>query len=271
MKVEAVNFFKNLYTVDRPINGKLSRANFFSLLIENELQSLCMDATELEVKNALDGISPLKAPGVDGLHVKFFQSQWDIVSSSVHHVVSDAFTGKNFDQSINNTFLVLVPKVNNPETISQYRPISLCLVICKIITKTLVNRLKSIMSKLTSPNQVSFVSGRSILDNIIISQEEIHSMRTTKDQTGWMAIKVDLEKAYNRIRWDFLHDTLLIVGLLVMIRKLIMNCVTTSTTQILWNGNVTSDFKPTHGVHQGNPLSPYLFILCMERLGHCIQ
>ncbi|KAK5794097.1 hypothetical protein PVK06_035299 [Gossypium arboreum] len=141
-----------------------------------------MEMTDLEVKEALDSMTPLKALGIDGLHAKIFQSQWNIVSPSVCRVVKDAFVSQPLNPSLNATLLVLLSKVNHPEAFPQFRPISLCSVLHKIIMKTLVNKLKLIMLKLKSPNQVSFVSSSSILDNIIIAQKAIHMTRTSKDR-----------------------------------------------------------------------------------------
>ena len=91
---------------------------------------------------------------------------------------------------------------------AQFRPIGLCNVIYKLISKCIVNKLKGVLPDLISPAQSSFVPGRQITDNVILMQEAIHSMRRKKGATGWMAIKLDLEKAYDRLRWDFIHDTL---------------------------------------------------------------
>src|SRR4051812_3450661 len=99
----------------------------------------------------------------------------------------------------------------------------------------------------------------------------MHTMRTKTGKTGYMAIKIDLEKAYDRISWNFLQETLLQASLPTKLVDLIMHCVTSSSTQILWNGELTEPFRPTRGLRQGCPLSPYLFVLCMERLAHLIQ
>ncbi|PKI31225.1 hypothetical protein CRG98_048386 [Punica granatum] len=102
-------------------------------------------------------------------------------------------------KEVNGTLLVLTPKTPNPESIHNFWPISLCNVSCKLITKIIANRLQPFMSSLISPNQSSFVLRRHILDNIVIAQELIYSMHRMKKGTGFMTIKVDLEKAYDRL------------------------------------------------------------------------
>lgn len=127
------------------------------------------------------------------------------------------------------------------------------------------------MSSFIVLNQTSFVGGKNIMGNMIIAQEVIHSMRRWKGTTMWMEIKIDLEKAYDQLRWNFIRDLLKEAKLPDNIIGIIMNYVTTSFMQILWNGHFFAKFSPTRGVRQGNLMSSYLFILTMERLSHAIS
>ncbi|KAE8732108.1 hypothetical protein F3Y22_tig00002237pilonHSYRG00293 [Hibiscus syriacus] len=139
-----------------------------------------------------------------------------------------------------------------------------------MITKIIVRRLQHIMPKLVALNQTSFIQGRSISENVIINQEVIHSMKHKKDKDGWMAIKVDLKKAFDRLRWDFIADTLYEAGFPPTITRLILHCISSSTMQIQFNGGLSSEFQPQRGVRQGDLISPYLFVLTMERLDDLI-
>lgn len=127
------------------------------------------------------------------------------------------------------------------------------------------------MPQLILPYQSSFIAGRSITDNVIIAQEIIHSMRLKKGKRGWVAVKVDLEKAFDRLRWDFIEDTLNDAGLPSNLINVIMTCISTASMQILWNGSPTEEDRPSRGVRQGDPMSPYVFVLCMERLSQAIN
>ncbi|XP_039065453.1 uncharacterized protein LOC120210860 [Hibiscus syriacus] len=176
----------------------------------------------------------------------------------------------DFDNQLNRTLLVLIPKIKSPESFSHFRPISLCSVLYKLIIKIIVNRRNPLLSHWISETQTSFVHDRSITDNIIIAQEVVHSMRLKKGKIGYMAIKIDLEKEYDRLEWTFIDDTLKELRIPDKLRMLIMRCVSSVSTQVLWNGVMSASFNPSRGFHQGDPLSPYLFVMCMERLGHTI-
>lgn len=129
-------------------------------------------------------------------------------------------------------------------------PISLCNVIYKSLSKIIVQRLKSLMPKLVSPHQVSLVPGRNIHDNIIIVNELIHSMKRKTGKKGYMAIKVDLEKAYDRISWDYIERVLEEVQCPTQMRERIMECINSTETSILWHGeklDLFSHQRPTAG------------------------
>jgi len=209
---------------------------------------------------------PSKAPGPDGFQAYFFQTYWHIVEADVCKVVLQVLRGGPLPSGLNDTFLTLVPKVAHPERVSQFRPIGLYNVTYKLITKCIVNRLKWVLPKIISPTQSSFVPGRQITDNVIVMQEVLHSMRRKLGFKGWMKIKTDLEKAYDRLRWEFILETLIQMHLPNLLIEVIMNCVTSCTLNVLWNGEPTDFFTPSRGIRQGDLLSPYLFVICMERL-----
>lgn len=266
----ASNYFCSLYSSDGPAATHLAISGAFPDLVEDELLPLTSDIIEAEVKQALFEMKPLKSPGLDGLHALFFQSQWGIVGPDVVSFIQQLWHGAPLNPEINQTLIALIPKVQNPTQLKDLRPISLCTVLYKLVTKVVANRLRTILPKLISQHQTSFVHGRSILENIIITQEVVHSMRTKQGAGGWMAIKIDLEKAFDRLKWEFIEDTLFNANLPPRLVRLIMSCLTTSSMQVLWNGKASQSFQPQRGVRQGDPLSPYLFVLCMERLSQMI-
>ncbi|KAL6194708.1 hypothetical protein ACLB2K_035785 [Fragaria x ananassa] len=126
------------------------------------------------------------------------------------------------------------------------------------------------MSTLVSPTQVSFIPGRNITDNIIVAQEMLHKFRNSKGNLGFMAWKIDLAKAYDKLQWQFIESVLWEVGIRDKLLQLMIQCFTSVNSRVIVNGEVTKDFCPESGLRQGDPLSPYLFVLCMEKLSHLI-
>ena len=123
------------------------------------------------------------------------------------------------------------------------------------------------LSNLVSPYQTAFVLGQKGIDNAIIMQELVHTMSKMKGKGGFMEIKIDLEKAYDRLEWSFIRDTLTLFKFPNHLTSLIMSYVSTWSISVLYNGGALEPFLPSMGIKQGDPLSPYLFILCMEVLG----
>jgi hypothetical protein len=216
-------------------------------------------------------MGPHKAPGEDGYPAIFFQQNWDIVPGSVHHFVNQVWSNPSLISLINNTLLVLIPKVDKPEVIAQFCPIVLCNVVYKIITKVIVNKIKPFLDGIISPYQSSFILGRTIHHNIIVAQEMVHSMAKMKGKKMFMSIKIDLEKAYDRLNWNFVEQCLADCKFPPNLINIIHHCITSPSYKILWNGDKTDTFTPTRGIRQGDPLSPYLFVICMERLSHIIS
>ncbi|XP_021761146.1 uncharacterized protein LOC110725977 [Chenopodium quinoa] len=271
VQAEVVNFFETLFHAEEPQQHEELPFGIFPEFSNRDWQHLSRPFTRCEVDNVINNLGAMKAPGPDGYQDIFYQKNWALVADNVYELVLDVLAGKRMPEKLNDTFLVLIPKVDNPELASLFRPISLCNVAYKIVTKAIVNRIKPMMPHLTSCNQTSFVPGRQITDNIVIVQEVIHTMRNKKGKSGFMAIKIDFEKAYDLLRWDFIRDTLLEIHFPKLLTDIIIDCITSSNMRVLWNGEPTHPFKPSRGVRQGNPLSPYIFVLCMERLNHIIE
>ncbi|XP_038991480.1 uncharacterized protein LOC120114754 [Hibiscus syriacus] len=155
-----------------------------------------------------------------------------MVGQSVCSMVKKVFAGGDIEVDLNKTVIVLIPKKEGPETFADFRLISLCTVMYKLITKIIVRRIKQVMPILIMSNQTIFIAGRSITESITINQEVIHSMHQLKTKQGWMAIKVDLENAFDRLRWEFIHDSLTEAGFPPSTIRLIMHCITSTSMQI---------------------------------------
>ena len=155
--------------------------------------------TAAEVEQALKQMKPMTAPGLDGMPPLFFKSFWSIVGSDVINASLAILNTGVMPPNINHTFISLIPKIKSPTNPKDFHPISLCNVMYKIISKTIANRLKKILPKIVSETQSAFLSDRLISDNILIAFETLHHLKNKrKGKTGFMALKLDMSKAYCR-------------------------------------------------------------------------
>lgn len=236
-----------------------------------QADDLQQQVSSQEIRQAVMQMSPLKAPGPDGIPAIFYQRHWNLVGPSVTAAVQYFFDNGHILREWNSTLICLIPKVAQPEEASQFRPISLCNVLYKIVSKVLVNRLKNIIQDLVSPIQNAFVPGRLMSDNCLIAHELVRRIKMQKKGKVFMAaLKVDMYKAYDKVDWRFLNWLLEKMDFPQKFRNWIMQCVTTVSYSLLINGEPSRKFKPSCGLKQGDPLSPYLFILVMEAFSRLI-
>ena len=271
IKNMVTEFYTNLFSVTNSSNIDLLWDGHCCHFTERQRCILDLNPSFNEIKKVVFDMNPSKAPGPDGIKCILYQKYWELVGVSIFEFVKNAFDEGNFDNKFNDTFVALIPKVDKPESLGQFRPISLCNVSYRILTRFLVDRMRPFLSNLIGPHQSSFLPGRMTTDNIVITQEVIHTLMKTKSKKGGMILKIDLEKAYDKISWDFLKQTLVDFNFSNKWIKLIMHCVSTSNVKVLVNGEPCDNIKPGRGLRQGDPLSPYLFVLCMERLANMIN
>jgi hypothetical protein len=178
----------------------------------------------------------------------------------------------HMDSAINATNIALIPKIKNPSCVTEFRPISLCNVLYKIVSKVLANRLKVILPMVISPNQSAFLLGRLITDNILAAYETLHTMQTRLwSKVGFMGIKLDMSKAYDKVEWFFLEVVMTKMGFAERWVSLIMACVRSVSYSIVVNGTPVGHINPSRGLRQGDPISPYFFLLCAEALNSMLS
>ncbi|GLT51810.1 hypothetical protein SLA2020_251920 [Shorea laevis] len=240
-------------------------------LSDEDGASLLIPVSLEEVRTALFSMKGLKSPGPNGIQPFFYQKHWEVVSGTLLSFVNNALRDGYFEHTLLQAHITLIPKGDCPDIIQKFRPICLLNVAYKVLSKVIVNRLRPFLQHLIGPFQNSFLAGRSTTNNIILTQEVVHSMRKKRGRKGAIVFKIDLHKAFDSIDWGFLTRVLQDFNIPAPLIRLIMFSVTSLQLSILWNGEALPSFQPQRGLRQGDPLSPYLFIMVMEKLSHMIQ
>ena len=223
-----------------------------------------------ETKSAMFSIDDTKAPGPDGFSSLFFKRAWSIVGSEVSAVVEDFFNSGCMLREMDCTIIALVPKVPNPSSIYGNRPISCCNTIYKCISKIIAARIKRCLLDIICPAQTAFVHRRSIADNIFLTQELMKNYYYDFGPPR-CALKIDLKKAYDSIRWGCILDILTAIGTPSILLRCIKACITTPKFSICVNGELTGFFASKRGVRQGDPLSPFLFLIAMKAFSRSLS
>lgn len=269
LRDEAVRFFKHLFCERENVEVDSGHPSAHVLPVEGQ-HTLTKAVTKEEVYQALLSMKSYKAPRQDSFQPIFFKMFWDEAGDEVWSFVRDAFASGHFDPLVIETLIVLIPKGDNPSSFRAFRPISLCNVIYKLISKVLVAQLRPFLNDLVSPHQSSFIQGRGTVDNAVVLQEVIHAMDKSKKKKGDLVLKLDLEKAYDRVDWRFLKSSLTCFGFPPMIISLIMHGISSLRSPFFGMGAGPLPSTQCGGCAKGTLWPPYLFVLCMERLGHMI-
>lgn len=177
---------------------------------------------------------------------------------------------RKITDSINRTFIVLIPKVNSAANFNQFRLINLCNFSNKIVAKILTLRLSGLMERIISPNQGALVKGQWLTENTVIGQELMHKINKHKGKKELMLLKIDMKKTYYRMERSFINRALMVWGFSEHFRELIGSCVNSITFSLLLNGNIKKIFNSGRGLRQGDPLLLSLFILCSKFLSRLL-
>jgi hypothetical protein len=247
---EVVTFFKNHFDSDvwrRPTLDGIA----FPRLGDDSVEMLTANFTLEEI--------------TDGFNFAFLKEFWDLLKVEVR-IMFDQFHGNaRLPKSIGSYFLTLIPKVPSPQSLGDYRPISLLGCLYKLVAKVLAGRLAKVLGAVIPNTQSTFLKGRQLVDGVVVVNEVIDYAK--KFHKECLIFKVDFEKAYDSVDWDFLDYMLRRFGFGEKWRGWMKVCVCSGNMSILVNGSPTEEICIKRGLKQGDPLAPLLFLIVAEGLG----
>ncbi|GJZ86136.1 RNA-directed DNA polymerase, eukaryota, reverse transcriptase zinc-binding domain protein [Tanacetum coccineum] len=263
VKREIYQHFSNRFAkpVDQRAHINMEYPN--TITLEQHIDLEC-DVTKEELKKAVWDCGIDKSPGPDGFTFGFYRRFWSTIENDVFEAVKYFFNSGAIPNGCNSSFIALIPKIPDANLVKDFRPISLIGSMYKIIAKILANRLVGVLGDIVNEVQSAFIAERQILDGPFILNEVLQWCKLKKKQS--LIFKVDFEKAFDSIRWDFLDDILKKFGFGDKWCNWIQSCLRSSRGSIIINGSPTEEFYFQKGLKQGDPLSPFLFILVMESL-----
>lgn len=210
-----------------------------------------------------------KSPGVDTIPVEFYHETWDYIQMGIFNFVAESINLEGIADELNVSKITLLPKSEDKLKVQNYRPISLFNIVYKIVAKIYANRMKPLLHHWILPSQTGFVPNRCILDNVFLAFEAMEWTMENKQALGMLLL--DFEKAYDRVNWTFLRETMVTMGFHEKWIGQVMSLYNNASASVIVNGEQSQTFMLQRSVRQGCPLAPYLFLLTVDVLGQMLQ
>lgn len=269
IKDEAVRFFQS-FLQEKPEDFAGSSVTQIQDLLEfrssnADHEKLLKEVTEQEIKKVLFSMPRHKSPGPDGYTVEFFKTAWPVLGNDFVIAIQSFFLKGFLPKGLNTTILALIPKKNEVRGMKDYRPISCCNVMYKVISKLMANRLKEILPESIAPNQSAFMKDRLMMENLLLASELVKDYHK-ESISSRCALKIDISKAFDSVQWSFLINILKAIQIPDIFIHWIELCIGTASFSVQVNGELSGFFRSERGLRQGCSLSPYLFVIYMNVL-----
>lgn len=260
----AIDYFRDLLGTSHPREA-LPENVHLNLVSARQHHFLSKPFSRNEVLATVKSMAKHKSPGPDVFPAEFFISTWDLTREDFTNAVIYLFNSCHMPRIVNSTAIALIHKCLSPNEMKHFRPISCCNTIYKCISKMLSCRIKTVLPSLVSLNQNAFIKKRIIGDNILLEQALCRNYHTDRGPAR-CTMKLDLKKAFDSVSWDFIFNVMLKMKIPDKYIRWIHGCISTAWFSVKINGSLEGFFPGKSGLRQGDPLSPYLFIMEMEVL-----
>ncbi|GKV46638.1 hypothetical protein SLEP1_g53612 [Rubroshorea leprosula] len=268
VKTEVFNFFRNMFQEEHWNRPKPTNLVFKRISDEQRLW-LERPFSDEEIEEGLKSCAGGKAPGPDGYNFNFLKLFWNCIKEDFVNFFREFHQHSRLVKGLNSSFLALIPKKLSTRELKDFRPISLIGCMYKLLAKVLANRLKVVMPEIIGEAQSAFVGGRQLVDSVLVLNEVVDEVRIRKKSA--FLFKADFQKAYDCVSWSFLDGMMDGFGFGAKWRGWIMECLSTARVSVLVNGSPTEEFDVEKGLRQGDPLSPFLFLMVVEGLNGLVK
>lgn len=274
IKKEAVSHFQTFLQSQDTATEAVSVASLQDLLTyryNSEAASVLVGpVTATEIRQALHTLPNDKVSGPDGFTNEFFVAVWPILGRDFIVAVQSFFFYGFMPTGVNATILSLVPKVTPPQTMKDFRPIACCNFMYKVISKILAIMMKVIFPDAIETNQCAFITERLLLENVLLASELVNGYHKNGNAEK-CAIKFDISKAFDTVKWSFIIAVLQAVGLPTQFIHWIRQCISTASFSVSVNGSLEGFFTSARGIRQGCSLSPYLYVILSNVLSKLLN